>query len=842
MRVVLGVLVLLVLVVAVWLPSTKDQETPGRPVATPAEAIEPPLAQAEPQQRAAVEAPAIESDQFLYRVRVVRDDTGEPVAGATVRWLPMAAYRTLSTADRALQRQDEEALLVKLGQATTTGDDGRASILGPLQDLRVTARRDALFGTSGMTVQEFRPDGPPATIAPDTEFVVEVREDRTLTVRAIDDGGRPVAGANIVLRWSVTNADGSVDRYGENLGVTGADGLAHLRHFQNHRVPASAALVAGLFGGGSDPVAFEMDPFPEQPIDLRLPLFGSLELMLLDTDGRPWPTPPGHARVHVRTVGDSTSDQPNPPQFDEHGQATVTPVLCGMEFIVRVFGGANFDRNVVGPQRAGERVPVELRLPADAPLLIARVIDAGGVPVGGTVTLEYGGTPFTTTTAANGQLRIALPSKLLGSVRTIILIRYDDRHQPTGEKATVEMRTSLVPGINDLGDLRLQGTPLLVGGRVEWPDGSAVEPPETRFERTRRNSADRWEDAADLRTEFPGDGRFVARGAADGRRWRARVEGNFVPQTLEFTAGTEDLVIRVEKGAIAIAHFLFDEGAPWQDLQYRLLSTTYEADPLDPDSAQRGRGMPRQENGRVTCGWGTLAAGTYRLTVECPGVGPPLVDLIVDVPRGAPATDPRLANIDLRGRLRKLTVSVTDATGVPLRGLRDAGVRIKGPDDPRAEWYGRALDAEGRVALTAHRPVDLLVHAAGFLTREVSAVFADTIVALDAAPRVRVRLATPLPEGTTARLDCWPQGKRASPHEQFLHRRMTLDADGTAEIVPGSDRPLELSLLLRRGRKSAPVALQAATLDPRAVPRGQVVELRIEPESQRQAIEALGKN
>ena len=120
----------------------------------------------------------------------------------------------------------------------------------------------------------------------------------------------------------------------------------------------------------------------------------------------------------------------------------------------------------------------------------------------------------------------------------------------------------------------------------------------------------------------------------------------------------------------------------------------------------------------------------------------------IEVPAGGPAEDPRLSDIDLRNRLRRITVTVLDAGGDAVRGsYRNAAVMIRGPDDPKAEWYGKALDREdGRVELLVPTPVDLIVFAPGYRTQELYGVFADTTIQLQSDVPVRLRLTSPLPE------------------------------------------------------------------------------------------------
>ena len=74
-------------------------DTPVEPATVAKEpSVEPPAARTEVEAEAKLEVP---EGQVAYRVRVVHGETKQPVAGATVSWLPAGFdYRALSQEDR----------------------------------------------------------------------------------------------------------------------------------------------------------------------------------------------------------------------------------------------------------------------------------------------------------------------------------------------------------------------------------------------------------------------------------------------------------------------------------------------------------------------------------------------------------------------------------------------------------------------------------------------------------------------------------------------------------------------------------------------------------------------
>ena len=364
----------------------------------------------------------------------------------------------------------------------------------------------------------------------------------------------------------------------------------------------------------------------------------------------------------------------------------------------------------------------------------------------------------------------------------------------------------------------------------------------------------------------------MVRGTVGIRHYRLRVTGEFSPKVVRFTPGTEDLVIRVERGGRVNATFLVDAKTPWARLEYKLVSRRLPEGPRDSLSRAlyqaRLSGRPYYNGEAVACSWTGLSPGPYRLTVVAADDPRPIVEISDIAVVGGVADDPRLFGIDLRSRTRGFTVRVIDLEGKPIRDeLHGAGVVIRGAEDQSAQWRGREIE-NGQVHLIASAPVDLLVTAPGYVTKEVSDVFSDATVTLQPAPELRFRLvpAPPeLPEG--CQLELWldsdhSQGNASpglvlegagrmtfgGPASYFLgwaDMRIDLDPAGEGVFQVRALVPRRLRLFVRRSTQGetrrASVELETASLDVGAIRNGQVVQLRSVPEALQKAIAEISR-
>lgn len=827
---------------------------------------------------AAVEAPqrsavatdptAVSDDLQEVRVRVVDAATMVPVSAAQVFWYDQSFdWTKVTEADREAQSYDPEAFLRQRGQTAFADGEGRVVLrLHGLASLM--GRKGDLYGAS-----TWHPQTPAIATGPFVgEFVLRLRPDRTLVVRTVDAQRQPVAGVVVRLTLTRRQADGAEGRSAMDLPASGSDGLTQLRHAQEHFPPEprvhAASLHARLTGAEGEPVAIDPAALPEGPVDVVVPACGSVLVELLGPDGLPWLSPAGSS-LSVRLTlaswnGGSLEKGINNETFDSRGCATFSHVRCGVRLALSGPSGWERGSEFDGPTRQGEQVRMALRMPADASLMAGRVLGEDGAPFQGDVTVRFEGQRGSggSGLSLDGEGRFLVPVPDWVGRTPSILLYEQGRHQAPRREAEVVLRGPLVPGRNDLGDLVLRQPPLLVAGQVVVAAGvlatDILGHVFVELERCAPGERESWQQAHEFGARLDAEGRFEVRGHARGQKFRILVRGNCAPQPpREFVPGTADLRLEVTAGSTVSATFLVTPS--WENLSYRLVAAAADGNAeQDWRQTSRERGWPSQDAQRIAVGWSGLAAGAYRLLVGCPGQDP-LVDLVVEVPAGGPATDPRLRDIDLGGRVRAVVVRVTDAVGK--RFVGKATVALRGRIETGAQWHGQPFDeqsGDGERFLLS-QPTDMLVAAEGHRGVVVAGVFADTTVALLPAPKVTLHWvdAPALPEGVTVGLQWtvvgWPSNgpsltvaRGGRTESGGADRLLGLDrlprrfTDGRATVVWEPPFPVKVRVILhQKGRRSQFLPNTAAVLDPAQLVDGQTIELRADPAAVQAALDKL---
>ena len=798
------------------------------------------------------------SDADALRVRIIDAASSTPVSGAEVLWYDENFdWSALTAAERALHADDPEQLIRRRGASVRTDGDGRA-VIRARRTATVVARSGDRY-VSG----HWRADRPlPADGPFPGELVLALQQDHTLSVRTIQATGEPVPGVVVQLTNTHRRADGTEHGSIRHLEPTDGDGLTRLRHAQEALREGgnviAVALTATITGGESKPVAVDLAALPTAPVDLVLPAFGSVVVQLQASDGSPWVSPTGSGLSvtlnHESWRGGVIKDGWNRVRCDGDGKAHFPHVFCGVR--LKVGGPNGWERETVidGPQRARDQVLVPLRLPADGSVIAGRLLgEDGAVPSSEMkvqVRLEGGRGSASQAVPHDAEGRFVMPLPMqVGSTPSITFRELDQRGASRREMVVV-LRGPLVPGRNELGDVVLARPPLLVAGKVVGPaDASFVLAVERRTKGVRE-----WIQAREFRVVVDPQQGFEVRGIAGDYQYRLVVTGAVAPRPpIEFVPGTDDLRVEVTAGGSLAVTFLPDPLLP--HLSYGLLPPPAAAGEQEPAPRFPQQGHPYEDQERLRVQWHGLAGGRHRLLVGCPGL-PPLLDLEIDVPAGAVAEDPRLRDIDLRGRLRAIAVRLIDAAGQPF--TREAKVVMRGESDPQLSWHGvRFVDATCDV-LVVDRPVDLWVVADGQLAVVVPGVFGDQTVVLQPAPRITLRWvgAPALPADIFAQL-VWSAPDLAAAKVGLKISSRGSGQSGNVAGMLGVDRAprrlfqgaatmpfdapfaMEARLVLRKANRTSKAVSPAVRLDPAQLRDGQVVELQHDPAALQAALELL---
>ena len=885
MRTLIVVVALILAIGGIWLAAAGEANAP--PEALPGSGLQPDdsgedlvagrEAQGVPTEERSAITPNTPTElgegPVLYNVRVVRGEAQDPVPGAIVRWIdPDFDYAALPKQEQLVRRSDQDGFLERRGEETTTDSEGRLALRGPAMGLTLHAWDGSWYGRGSIRAFDYSIGEP---VEPDPEYIVEIHLDQTLVVRTVDRDGEPVAGVPVRLT-RVVMLDGEPETTGFILPESDSEGLVRRVHAQELVASAEEALpgsvAAQVIGGRGESVAVDLFDVPDEPIDVVVPDFGSLEVVLLGPDGRPWQTSGTKMDAVVLPEARANSGGYNGTDMFElsaNGRVVVSPVLCGEKFQVQL---QRDTRMIEGPLAAGETVRVEFRMASDLVFLAGRIVDTNRQPVSGSFrfTLNDNVSGGEVATDGTGRFSLPLTARMVGTTPRVRARETEDL-----TLNLVAMRAATEPlqnGVNELGDLVLEQAPVLVQGRMEYTDGTPVSYPVFDLEYLPEGSSTRWGPHYNVFPDYPGDGTFTVHAHPRGPRYRVRFDrSDYTPaDPIEFLPGAEDLVIRVSKGGQVQVTALGDTGAMLRQLQFVLVPDVPRP---TSDTASQSRAEQRQigfasvRGSRATCTWTGLTQGNYRLTISCPGT-PPIVTVDdIEVRGGELAEDPRLVDVDLKTRILRFAVTVIDATGNPLRGTRNHAVLIRREDGSGAEWEGRALDkSDGRAELFAPHPVDLIVIAPGHRTLELSGVFADTTVQLSPSPEVRLRLAPPLltlPADTTMQLRVArerPAGYR-SPQTRIAHSSGSSggsvdyllgmqsqnlppadNGDFILDARGGSVVNLSLRLRLRTEDRSRNWTVQVipATIDLDSISTDRVIELQLDPESLKKAMDEIG--
>lgn len=760
-------------------PATSDAV--AAPVAVASEAGAAPVAR-EPATNVA------EGDAPLagLRVFVVDGATGRPEADAEVLFTPAVDPVALSEAEhRDYQRlsSDVEACARRFGVTVHTGIDGRAVVpWSGRAGVVIGARHGARYGEA-----RNEPDGE------DTR--IELWPDRTLRALVVGPGDEPLAG--VVLELAVQWPDAS-ERQAHRFGESDAAGLVVMPHFplrlaawQRIRSgpPVAVAVLAEIPGLDHAGVPLDVRAIPEAPVRVPIPATGRIAVELWRAGG----IAPLDVSVNLRDESESPLRRSGSPRVARHlvgkGSVEFRPVGLGGRFRVQVaVAGLNLPpQEGPGPLHPGEVVTFRFEFDEAEPILQARLLDATGAAcrdqrVNVSMGFDHTRAGRITRTDAEGVVRIPLDRRLRG--RTLFDIQFDQRRggRSAGLMARAEPGRTVAEGVLELGDLTLAVPPLVVAGTVTDEAGNPVDvaTPEVCLATAahERSPPPLFVSAMLARHAFTIRGFVPDEELALVCRW-----GGFAPiEPVFFRRGAADLRIvvrRLVRLDVIVRH----------DMQYDAAKALRIEVIDDAGRAHRpGWGFTPLARDRARIGAGELPPGRYTVHVRLPYDPVPLatiadVDLAADGPR-----DPRLREVDIRGRLRAVLLTLLDPLGQPVRAA--GSLHLRGDTHGVDTWL-RFDDGSLRVPIGS-RPVSGTLRVAGFRDLEVREVDGDRTVHLDAPLEVRVRL-TPmpvLPAGFTLHAFARPKGQPPNPLETVARlQRGPIAGSGTRATTgaePGS--------------------------------------------------------
>jgi len=680
-----------------------------------------------PESRQAIDAPA---DQPRTELVILRADTREPVAGATVWWWPMPATIDAGmTFDRWLERsevEDHAAEAVRL----RANSHGRVLVGDVESGFFVAVSAPRLWGCAAFPHER---EGP--------QFVL-LAADVDVRVQVVDGSGAPVAGVPIALRErrlaSVTD---------HLTSRTGEDGVATLRHAGAILSPAVArafaVAVQGLF---EPPIEKLIDPnaLPSEPVPLVLGPNGACEVVLVDASGQPV-SGPIEARLAFADAVDRGLGETMLSRVS--GRVLFERVAAGRPLIVEVTregAAARLEASGPGP-RAGERVQLRVAVDPDASILRGRVVDPDGKALADAAVrarLETAaGEPgsdgtWQLKTEADGRFSVEIPRSAEMPVGLQLVVCRLDANGAEVAGARRPLPRELVAGSHELGDFALAEAPVIAAGFVVGAEGAPVERAMVTPSLPESASTPRGQDwLVPVRSDVAG--RFEIRGMT-------RSESITLTPSKTGLIGDAVVAHRTDGGVkLLLVAATEISGTVLLDPSLRgsmvLVQATRES--TEPAAADAGAGHAViGADGAFTLHELPAATWSVRVVYAATAIELGRVDGVVSHPS---QRDPRLDPLDLRHTLKLIVLEPVDEQGRRVPGVR-AFSRSSG--EPEGKWVPSA-ESDGRVQLlSSGGPLDVAIVATGFRHTEIERVAGSKRVVLQHAAKLRVTLTSGLPE------------------------------------------------------------------------------------------------
>ena len=471
--------------------------------------------------------------------------------------------------------------------------------------------------------------------------------DWDLAVEVLDDLHQPASG--VLLRLS-SNVLGRRAADGVFTGKDGRTTFREAGHELEHAPGRVLRLQTALPLAETREVSVEREPRPGEPVRLQLPPLGSVEVEALAADGSALANGT-QVTLRVQRPGAALDSPIFPRAF---APRVARPVRSGRVVFERVPLGQELELSaereperartvVTGPQHSGERVQATLRLGLEGALLVFRALDPAGKPITTrlianvcTGTGEWWWCQSSRSEDPRGTFEVELEPALNEGDRRVLEVRAHGRDLST----SVDLGRAFPRGRTDMGDVVLEPgrLALVAEGRVVDAERRPVAGASVAWMLT--PEAITPASFAGLGDSEPSEtdaaGRFSLRGLVDSGRvsvWAHRAGMRCDP--VEVPVGARGLeIVLLGTGGLA-GRVLLDPGVPLEHVLRVDGGARWHDAKLGPDGSFEVRG---------------LRAGKHTLSVATDdAVLLELPDAVVAP--GEVTRDPRIQDVDLRGRL-----------------------------------------------------------------------------------------------------------------------------------------------------------------------------------------------
>lgn len=731
----------------------------------------------------------IVSKDVKANVQVVARETKQPIANAEVRYLPPGFdWQAMTPEWQAAASKDYEELVRLAGLVVRTDSNGFCHVPSGERGVSVVARSDNMFAQSYVGADK------------KGKTVLELQVDRTLNVLVLDANSRPAAGVEVLA--CVANPDPSNNRTNRwHIGHTDSEGRCTRLHCQSISAAAKSAdlqVVCSVTGELGKAVDADLRAPPAEVV-LQLPPTGVVRVRVTDADSQPLDTRYlGEDDLRLATfeadpMGDKESDGYNlrgaSAPIDVRGVATFSHVSLD-KFVVARWSHFGMTVRGDGPTAARHQVDFELKEGAKDAILTGILVGPDSEPLAkqkylATYRSKRGTGSRTATTDESGRFRVNLGGSVAAKKCQLSI---QLRGTPGQAQPTVEIADRIViAGIQDLGRVLLTAPRVLLAGRVVCDPSMQQVQPHVSIE---RYIGSRWTQLYNQRLTWQKDGTFVLNGGmSEGTQLMLKVgAGAYLPvDPIECQVGDVGIEIPLSAAGTATATFLVNEQVPLQRLLCRFEPMEQPTkkprrQPMGLDYRSHFHSPPA--NGHASKQWNGLPPGRYVLTVACQGSREEVLRIEAIEVTSGPCSDPRLTDIDLRGRIRELEILATGPDGAAIKD-RDAYVVVR---NEGTEWRGYNLQS-GKVLLANVSATDILIVAKGYQMATRTAVTKSQSIPLQPCRLSSLKIEVPraLPEGHTLSVQIRPKlglNRRARINLDTGRGMMLANFFGEEVIVP----------------------------------------------------------
>lgn len=539
-------------------------------------------------------------------IRVLFAQDGRPAAGAEVLLAAPSHGSLLPESEwDAYNQANADERLDRWGSVFPCDERGVARIPVPGGGkFSVAARAGEFWGRRDLRAEE---------AAGDSELVIELKPAIHLRVLVLDERQQAAAGVPVAYRAL---------RFGRGadsaLALTGADGIATLRHLQEECARNSGrayehVVAIGLPLEPAAQASFNPRAPPADPIVLTLPGTGTVEIEVIDLAGRPGD------RLWVGLQKQMSEE--NRQEYRET-KGMIGQHTLGLTWQLATAGVARFERvglgltlefaadfgstgttesgTGLGPARPGETVRHVLRQTETVLVLTGRLVDVRNQPLPslsltGEICPEGSDGSLASVVVesdAEGSFRFPVPLDPEDAAGKILIAQAQRRGLVM--IAVADLPATLAPGENDLGELVL-GKSLLVSGVVLTPDGAPASAANGTIEPAGEMTATGHHGLGhfgEISWEADEKGRFEVHGDLSPGPYRitawVRAERQWRCDPRKFDFGARDLELRFLLPPGVRGRILLDPGINRQDVGVMLANEagTGGMSALSPDSGE----------------------------------------------------------------------------------------------------------------------------------------------------------------------------------------------------------------------------------------------------------------